>query len=143
MKDSELRRLMQNNKKFLSALYLQNGMVAKKTLLCATNIQIKLVLHVLYKIGSGQIPLQKEAVNELKKKKKLNVLTRNFTSFRKTNAILKRPKCDQLEMVMKFKDLYGLLFYFCFNIGPDSKESKSMVKDKDDSLEGVMSSPQI
>lgn len=120
MKNEELRKIMLYNRTFLGNLYLQNEMVNKKTLMSAKISQLRLLIHLTNKICSGQIPISKEARDALGGKKKFGFLDKNFGTVKKASLLLKKPKFEQQQVLMKLAGSFDSLFFYLFNECPEN-----------------------
>ena len=102
---------MQANKVFLAQLYQSNGMIAKKQLNSASNLQLKLVIHILFAIANGNIPIPLKSFTSLSDGKKSNFVHRHFSSKARVNKILKSSRNDQLNILHKLSNFYPHLFH--------------------------------
>lgn len=111
----ELRKLMLENKTFLNALFISDSLIKAKKLLLKSSInEANVLLHVLFSITQGEIPLKKSNFEFIKKKKKLTILNSQFKSDVKFRKILKASLKNKIFILIKFSQIYPFLLYSLF-----------------------------
>ena len=116
MERSKLRNLMLLNKNFLAELYKSpNPSITKKTLSFASNLQLRIVIHILHCLSKGWIPLKRQQFDSLHKAKKTRYLNDQFLKKTSVNKLLRSERKDQLEVLFKFSSCFQNLFYSIFN----------------------------
>ena len=74
METEKLRDLMILNKDFLAQLYKSNNAkVNQKHLSLSSNLQLRLVIHILHAVSKGLIPLKKAQFEVLHRARKVKV----------------------------------------------------------------------
>lgn len=76
----KLRSLLIQNKSFLKTLHFSNALANRTILSFANEIEVNLLLKILYFIVIGQIPIKKNHFQFLIKSKKKNLLQKTLGS---------------------------------------------------------------
>ena len=113
MKARPLRKLMQKNRVFLHLLYSDTKKNTTHRLNLCTNVQAKLVLHILHDIINGVIPLKAGDAKALKKTKRIKILQR-IESKDNLRDYLGFAREDKVSFLKQFTALYPLFFRSIF-----------------------------
>ena len=119
---SKCRSLMIFNKQFLAELYESNKLTSRKILLIASDSQIKLLLHLLHFIATGEIPLSQESHDSISKAKKARFILTKFKEKAKVKRLLKLERKEQLQLLLKLSSLYKFLLLRLFDLTGDKEE---------------------
>lgn len=110
MKPLEIRKLLLENKLFLKTLHeCKSEKVTKTHLLKSTSDEANVLLHILFSITQGDIPIKKKDYVALENSKKLLVLNSLFENTVKFNKIIKSSLKEKMSLLLKFKSVYGIL----------------------------------
>ena len=107
----KLQNHMKNERTFLANLYQSNSMQAKKEVLSASAIQIRVLIQVCGAIASGLIHLQRKSFEALSSAKKTKFFNENFSTISKTNKLLKKSRKEQLDILLKLSSVYPHLLF--------------------------------
>lgn len=117
MNHLELRQLLIQNKSFLKAIYEAESIKQKKSLLLNSSIdEVNILLHILFSITQGNIPIKRENFELLKKSKKLIFLHKQFENNAKFNKIMSATLKEKISLLMKFISVYSTLLFPLFHI---------------------------
>lgn len=86
-KKLRLREIFIKEKLFLKKLYLGNPLSNRTALSFATNLQLNVLIRILYHIVRGNIPMKKSHFETLIKSKKRRVLHDRLTNFKKLKEV--------------------------------------------------------
>ena len=86
-KKLRLRECMIKEKLFLKSLYLGNPLSNRTCLSFATELQLNVLIRVLYNIVRGQIPIKKVHFEKLTKSRKRRVLQDRLQDVKKLNEV--------------------------------------------------------
>lgn len=110
MNHSELRLLMLHNKSFLKALFESKSVKAEKSVLIKSTIdEINVLLHVLFSITQGEIPIKKRDFQILKKSKRISILHNTFENKLKFDNIMSLNLKEKMKLLYKFTSIYSTL----------------------------------
>lgn len=105
-----------NNKQFLKDLYNGSSKQNSRLLDRASELQIDILIKVLFLICEGEIHLTKESYENLKKARRLNFLKKHFNSSRQYRATISLPMVEKLAILKNFCAVYRQLFFTFFNL---------------------------
>jgi len=115
MNHSKLRELLIENKSFLKNLYKLSSLAQKKQfLLSSSEIEIDVLLQVLYAITQGEIPINKSNFKILKKSYKILLHTKFLNEIILTKVSASTLKQKTL-LLSKFLPIYSILLFPLFN----------------------------
>ena len=115
MKNQELRTLMLENKTFLAELYLRDPIQVRKEIILTDDKKLRVIIWILYKIASGEIPLSQESKDLLSKKRKLSKLHNLLGNKQKCKALSTSDRKTKLEALLQFSTSYKFFFHWIFN----------------------------
>ena len=113
MKCNRLRSYMLRNRVFLHLLFTDKKSNTTQRLTVCTNVQANVVLHILHKIVTGEIPIKKADFLALKKTRKLNHLKKIETKSG-LQVLLKSSREKKIAFLKQFTTLYSKLFKVLF-----------------------------
>ena len=111
IKKQRLRDLMLLHRNFLAKLYQENKVQSRKTLVGASNGQLRLVVFVLNAIAVGSIPLKLAEEQYLINSGRAKLLHKHFFQAKSARQLLKSTKSEKLDVLCKFTGMYKTLFY--------------------------------
>lgn len=111
----KLRALMLNHKLYLGDLYTSNSMTAKKILNNSLDVQLKLLLNLLYRLANGDLPMTRKTLQKLQHSRKASFLHTKFSSKTSVNALLKSSRQEILVILRKFAPFFCDFFFHIFN----------------------------
>lgn len=104
-----------NNKPFLENLYKGSSKQNSRLLDRASELQIDILIKVLFLICDGEIHLTKENYESLKRARRLNFLKKHFNSSTQFYNTLSLPTEKKLTILKNFCAVYRELFFTFFN----------------------------
>ena len=116
------RTLMLLNFDFLANLYTSTNATVGKILLGANDLQIKLVIKILYFIVKKEIPLTKQCMKNMITTKSSLIIFKSFKEKKKVITLLRGSRSAQMKALRKASNHFPDLFFFLFNADENSKE---------------------
>ena len=112
---TKLRELMLLERGFLEALYLGNSMQNRRTLASSTNVQLRMLIQVLFCIANAKISLKRSYEGSLSRSGRLSILHKNFNKVSHMKHLLRADRAEKLMILEKFTNYYDKLFYYLFH----------------------------
>ena len=116
------RTLMLLNFDFLANLYTSSNATVGKILSGANDLQIKLVITILYFIVKKEIPLKQQCIKNMIITQSSQIIFKNFKEKTKVITLLKSPRSVQMNALKKASNHFPDLFFYLFNADENSKE---------------------
>ena len=113
MRQGQLRTFMLKNRVFLHSLYSDNKTERTHRLNVCSNYQANVLLHILRKIVLGELPLEKEHFERLKKSRKLFILN-ELKSEDTFKTKLKGSRTEKAQYLKKLNLLFPSLLHYLF-----------------------------
>ena len=116
------RTLMLLNYDFLASLYTSTNATIGKILSAASDLQIKLVLKILYFIVKKEIPITEQCIKNMQMTKSCQIIFKIFKETTKVIKLLKSPRSVQMNALKRAQNHFPDLFFYLFNTDEESKE---------------------
>jgi hypothetical protein len=108
-----LRKWLLEEKSFLCDLSGSHRLRVRHILNLASTEQLKLLVHVLYHLTNGEMPLKKQHFEDIIRSKKLNILKQEFGTKKLIDSLLEKPRAVILERLYKVQ---SVIAHVCANL---------------------------
>ena len=109
------RSLMLREKGFLYSVYKENFLANSKKIANVSDSQLTVLIKIVYLIANNVIETPYEVGLKLKKTKKIPVLKKTFQKNKDYVALIKGPRVEKIQALMKIVTVLPLLLTPLFN----------------------------